>query len=61
MDEGLTRFLICYNLYRIHGSLRRKLKIKTSFNAIEKLMVNKAEPWFEISPHEINLIFTDIT
>jgi hypothetical protein len=25
-----------YNLYRRHGSLRRELKVKTPFNAVEK-------------------------
>ena len=42
MNEDLTKFLIYYNLYRRHGSLRRELKVKTPFNAIEK--------WFEIKP-----------
>ena len=42
MNDDLTRFLIYYNLYRRHGSLRRELKVKTPFNAIEK--------WFEIKP-----------
>lgn len=42
MNEDLTRFLVFYNLYRRHGSLRRELKVKTPFNAIEK--------WFEIKP-----------
>lgn len=42
MNEDLTRFLIYYNLYRRHGSLRKELKVKTPFNAIEK--------WFEIKP-----------
>lgn len=34
------RFLIHYNLYRRHGSLRRELKVKTPFNAVEK--------WYEL-------------
>lgn len=42
MNEGLTRFLVFYNLYRRHGSLRKELKVKTPLNAIEK--------WFEIKP-----------
>jgi len=42
MCNDLTRFLIHYNLYRRHGSLRRELKVKTPFNAVEK--------WFEIKP-----------
>jgi len=42
MDEDLIKFLVHYNLYRRHGSLRRKLKVKTPFNAVEK--------WFELDP-----------
>lgn len=42
MSNDLTRFLIHYNLYRRHGSLRRELKVKTPFQAIEK--------WYEIKP-----------
>jgi transposase InsO family protein len=42
MNEDLIKFLIHYNLYRRHGSLRRELKVKTPFNAIEK--------WYEINP-----------
>jgi hypothetical protein len=29
-------FLVLYNLYRRHGSLRRELKVKKNFNAVEK-------------------------
>jgi len=42
MNAHLMSFLVFYNLYRRHGSLRRELKVKTPFNAIEK--------WFEIKP-----------
>lgn len=42
MCNDLTKFLIHYNLYRRHGSLRRELKVKTPFNAVEK--------WHEIKP-----------
>jgi transposase-like protein len=41
MDE-LLKFLMYYNLYRRHGSLRKELNVKTPFEAIEK--------WFEIKP-----------
>ncbi|MCF6351010.1 MAG: hypothetical protein L3J23_08300 [Flavobacteriaceae bacterium] len=34
-------FLTLYNLYKKHGSLRRELKVKTPFNAVEK--------WFELN------------
>ena len=40
MNDDLMNFLVHYNLYRRHGSLRRELKVKTPFNAIEK--------WFEL-------------
>ena len=40
MNEDLMNFLLHYNLYRRHGSLRRELKVKTPFNATEK--------WFEL-------------
>ena len=42
MCNDLTKFLIHYNLYRRHGSLRRELNVKTPFNAVEK--------WYEINP-----------
>lgn len=42
MNAGLMNFLLCYNLYRRHGSLRRELNVKTPFNAVEK--------WHELDP-----------
>lgn len=36
MDEDLTNFLVHYNLYRRHGSLRKELKVKTPFDAVVK-------------------------
>lgn len=42
MCDDLVKFLKHYNLYRRHGSLRRELKVKTPYNAVEK--------WFEIKP-----------
>jgi transposase-like protein len=36
MNDDLMSFLVHYNLYRRHGSLRRELKVKTPFNAVEK-------------------------
>lgn len=42
MKDDLMRFLVHYNLYRRHGSLRRELKVKTPLNAVEK--------WFELDP-----------
>ena len=40
MNDDLMEFLIHYNLYRRHGSLRRELKVKTPYNAVEK--------WYEL-------------
>ena len=40
MNKDLIDFLVHYNLYKRHGSLRRELKVKTPFNAIEK--------WYEL-------------
>ena len=34
MKDDLMRFLVSYNLYRRHGSLRRELKVKTPFDAV---------------------------
>lgn len=42
MNIDLINFLVHYNLYRRHGSLRRELKVKTPFNAVEK--------WHELDP-----------
>jgi hypothetical protein len=42
LNNDLIRFLIFYNLYRRHGSLRKELNVKTPFNAVQK--------WFELKP-----------
>ncbi len=42
MKDDLTKFLILYNLYKRHGSLRKELNVKTPFNAVDK--------WRELSP-----------
>ena len=46
MNEDLIRFLINYNLYRRHGSLRRELNVRTPFDAACK--------WHELSPEIFN-------
>lgn len=46
MNIDLKNFLVLYNLHRRHGSLRRELKVKTPFNAIEK--------WYELNPEIFN-------
>jgi len=50
MNSTLIAFLVHYMLYRRHGSLRKEHNVKTPFNAIEKPVVSKAEPWFELKP-----------
>ena len=42
MENDLMNFLVHYNLYRRHGSLRKELNVKTPFDAIEK--------WYKIKP-----------
>lgn len=42
LNNDLIRFLIFYNLYRRHGSLRKELNVKTPFDAVNK--------WFELKP-----------
>lgn len=58
MKNDLLRFLKFYNLYRRHGSLRKELKVKTPYNAIEKWYQLKPEI-FKITPNEFkNKILT---
>ena len=49
MNDDLMRFLVFYNLCRRHGSLRKELKVKTPFDAVEK--------WRQLDP----TIFTEST
>jgi transposase-like protein len=42
MHNDLFKFLLFYNLYRRHGSLRKELNVKSPFNALEK--------WFALEP-----------
>ena len=42
MKVALMSFLVHYLLYRRHGGVRKELKVKTPFNAVEK--------WFEMKP-----------
>ncbi|GHT17144.1 IS481 family transposase [Bacteroidia bacterium] len=42
MNKDLINFLVYYNLYRRHGSLRRELQVKTPFDALNK--------WFTLHP-----------
>lgn len=50
MNIDLINFLVHYNLYRRHGSLRRELKVKPPFDAVKKWheldsKIFKDEPW----------------
>jgi transposase-like protein len=54
MNADLMQFLVHYNLYRRHGSLRRELKVKTPFNAIEKWRELDPEI-FKITPEEFKI------
>lgn len=57
MSKDLMEFLVYYNLYRRHGSLRKELDVKTPFQAIEKWFTLKPE-LFKIKPEEFkNKIF----
>jgi len=51
MGEDMTEFLCYYNLYRRHGSLRKELKVKTPFQAVEKWYAIEPE-LFKITPSE---------
>jgi len=42
MNLDLQHFMVNYNLYRRHGSLRKELNVKTPLDAIEK--------WFKLNP-----------
>lgn len=51
MNDDLIQFLIYYNLYRRHGSIRKELNVKTPFQAVEKWFILKPEI-FRVSPEE---------
>ena len=51
MKKDLTKFLSFYNFNRRHGSIRKELKVKTPFNAIEKWHQLKPEI-FKITPSQ---------
>jgi hypothetical protein len=36
LEASLNEFLVFYNLYRRHGSLRKELNVKTPFDAVLK-------------------------
>lgn len=54
MGKDLEKFLINYNFYRRHGSLRKELNVKTPYQAIEKWYELKPEI-FKITPHQFKI------
>jgi len=54
MNDDLMNFLVHYNLYRRHGSLRRELKVKTPYDAVEKWYVLDKEI-FKTQPIEFKI------
>ena len=42
LDIDINKFLLHYNFYRRHGSLKKELNVKTPFDALEK--------WFKLEP-----------
>jgi len=51
LKNDLQDFLIYYNLYRRHGSLRNELNVKTPFEAIEK--------WYQLKPEIFRITPTE--
>ena len=43
-------FLVYYMLYKRHSGVRKKLGVKTPFQAVEKPVVSKAEPGCMLKP-----------
>jgi len=50
MNSAFMAFLVHYMLYRRHGGLRKERGVKNPFQAVEKPVVSKAEPWFMLKP-----------
>ena len=65
MNADLIQFLVHYNLYRRHGSLRRVLKVKTPFDAIKKgyeletISLEKKNPYSNKWEDKSNLLTTN--
>ncbi len=49
MEKDLNQFLLYYNFNRRHGSLRKELKVRTPFEALQSWFQTKPEI-FKISP-----------
>ncbi|GAB6279467.1 MAG: hypothetical protein STSR0006_14780 [Lentimicrobium sp.] len=44
MNEALMAFLVYYMLYRRHSGMRKELRVKTPFQAVEKPEIFKQDP-----------------
>jgi transposase-like protein len=51
LEDDLLIFLQFYNLHRRHGSLRKELKVKTPYEAVEK--------WIELKPQLFKISITE--
>ena len=51
VKKDLDKFLIHYNFNRRHGSLRKELKVRTPFDAVQSWFQTKPEI-FKILPSE---------
>ena len=51
VKKDLNKFLIYYNFHRRHGSLRKELKVRTLFCAVQSWFQTKPEI-FKILPSE---------
>ena len=57
MSKDLMDFLVYYNIYKRHGSLKKELDVKTPFQAVDKWFTLKPE-LFKIRPEKFkNKIF----
>jgi hypothetical protein len=50
MNDALMAFPVYYMLYGRHGGVRKEPGVKNPFQAVEKPVVSKAEPWFMLKP-----------
>ena len=48
VKKDLNKFLIYYNFHRRHGSLRKELKVRTPFDAVQS--------WFQTKPEIFKIL-----
>lgn len=67
MNQVIIKFLIFYNIYRRHGSLRKEMNVKTPLEAVEKWYALKPEIFkekpsmFKIKSYVCNKIIQALT